>query len=81
VGFLLQYRGVALRLMHARLCNSIAWADFITKLEKRWYVEKKQLLLVFAQGNPEQLARIEAAHTLAEVEMLFIEMMDESVAA
>jgi hypothetical protein len=67
--------------MHARLCNSIAWADFITKLEKRWYGEKKQLLLVLAQGNPEQLARIDAAQTLDEIELIFIEMMDESAAA
>ncbi|MGA7218883.1 MAG: hypothetical protein WBX38_11235, partial [Candidatus Sulfotelmatobacter sp.] len=50
VGFLSQYRGVALRLMHAKLCNSIAGADFIAKLEKRWYDERKQLLLVYAVG-------------------------------
>jgi len=81
VGFLLQYRGVAMRLMHARLCNSIAWADFITKLERRWYGEKKQLLLIYAQGNPEQLARINAAQTFAEIELVFNEMMDESMAA
>jgi hypothetical protein len=81
VGFLLQYRGIALRLMHARLCNSIAWTDFITKLEKRWYGETKQLLLVYAQGNPEQLLKIDAAQTLTDMELMFVEVMDESMAA
>jgi hypothetical protein len=78
VGFLLQYRGVALRVMHSRLCNSIAGADFITKLEKRWYDETKKLLLVYAVGNPERLARIYAAQTLAEIELVFNEVMDEA---
>jgi hypothetical protein len=77
VGFLLQYQGVALRVMHARLCNSIAGADFITKLEKRWFEEKKELLVVYAVGNPEKLAKIAAAKTLAEMELLFNEMEDE----
>ena len=80
VGFLLQYRGVALRLMHARLCNSIAWADFITKLEKRWCEERKKLLLVYAVGNPERLAKIYAAKTLADIELVFNEVMGKATA-
>jgi hypothetical protein len=80
VGFLLLYRGVALRLMHARLCNSIAGAEFITKIEKRWYGQNKNLLLVYAIGNPERLAKINAAKTLADMQMVFNEIMDEASA-
>jgi hypothetical protein len=81
VGFLLQYRGVALRVMHASLCNSIAWVDFITKLEKQWYEERKKLLLVYAQGKPEQLSKIEGAKTLTDIHKLFTEIVDESTPA
>ena len=48
VGFLLLYRGVALRLMHTKLQNSPEHADFIGRLEKRWNEAEKKLSLAYA---------------------------------
>jgi hypothetical protein len=48
VGFLLLYRGVALRLMHTKLQNSPEHADFIGRLEKRWNESEKKLSLAYA---------------------------------
>jgi hypothetical protein len=76
VGFLLRYRGIGLRLMHFKLRDSTEWADFVSKLDKRKYEQFKNLLLVYAMGKPEALAKIEAAQTLPEIEGLFSGIID-----
>ncbi len=82
VGFLLRYRGIALRAMRAELINSNAGGDFIKKLDQREYERTKAFLLAaYAQGKPERLAKIEGAKTLTDIQKLFIEMTDESAAA
>ncbi|MCU1305402.1 MAG: hypothetical protein JWN45_97 [Acidobacteriaceae bacterium] len=77
VGFLLGYRGVGLNLMYSKLRYSIEWADFINRLEKKKYEQTKNLLLLYAVGKPGELAKIEAAKTLSEIELLFNEMLDD----
>jgi hypothetical protein len=41
----------------------------------------KTLALLYAEGKPERLARIEAAKTLTEIQKVFIELVDEADAA
>jgi hypothetical protein len=66
--------------MHSKLRDSMAAADFIARLEKLRYEQTKNLLLVFAAGKPELLAKIESAKTLIDMERVFIEMEDEDAA-
>jgi hypothetical protein len=80
IGLLLLCRGSALRVMRSKLSDCIAGADFVKKLDRREYEQLKALALVYAEGKPERLAKIEAATTLIEIKTLFNEMMDESVA-
>lgn len=76
VGFLLQYRGVALNLMHSKLKNSPEGAEFIQKLEKKKFEQIKNLLLVYATGDSATSAKIASIKTLVEMELLFNEMME-----
>jgi hypothetical protein len=45
------------------------------------YDQMKVFLLTFAQGSSERLAKIANATTLTDIQRVFIEMMDESMAA
>ena len=78
IGFLLQYRGIGLRLMDSKLRDLSEWADFISKLDKRKYEENRKLLWAYAMGNPEALAKIEAAQTLPEIELLLSDVFNSN---
>jgi hypothetical protein len=66
--------------MRRELRNSTAPADigFCTKLDRLRYEQWKTLLLVYADGIPDRLARIEKAKTLIDIQRVFIELVDES---
>ena len=81
IGLLVLRRGSALRVMRSKLSDCSAGADFLKRLDHKEFQPVKTLALVFAEGNPERLAKIEAAKTLAEITKLFNEMMDESMTA
>jgi hypothetical protein len=76
VGLVLKRRGTALRLIRSSTCS--ADADFVQKLEQREYDRIKALLLAtYAREEPERLAQIAVAKTLADMQQLFIELTDE----
>ena len=78
VGFLLKYRGIALRTMRRNLINANAGGDFVKNLDQREYESFKTFLLVaYVEGKPERSAKIEAAKTLTDIRKVFIEIMDE----
>jgi len=81
VGFLLRHHSRALKIMRRELCDSTAPADigFCTKLDRLRYEQWKALVLVYADGIPERLAKIEKAKTLIDVQRVFIELVDESI--
>jgi hypothetical protein len=81
VGFLLVHFGRGLRIMRWALWNSTATADisFVQELDGLRYEQMKALALVYADGVPEQLAKIEAAKTLTDIQRVFIEIVDESI--
>ena len=81
VGYLLAHHGIGLKIMRSRLHNSNPAGDFVRRLDQVRYEQMKTLLLVFADGIPERLARIEAAKTLTDIQRVFIEVVDESAAA
>lgn len=81
IGLLVLRRGTALRVMRSKLCDCSVGADFVKKLDRRKYEELKNLALLYAEGKPERLARIEAAKTLTEIQKVFIELVDETDAA
>ena len=81
VGFLLGHRGTALRVMRSKLSNSIAGTEFVKKLEQREYEQTKTLALVYAEGKPERLAKIEPAKTLTYMQKVLNELIDENAAA
>jgi len=82
IGLLLLRRGTALRAMRSNLTDCPAGAEFLQKLEQREYDGIKALLLaVYAKGNPERLAKIAAAKTLADMQRVFIELTNEDTAA
>ena len=78
VGFLLAHHGRGLRIMRWELRNSTVPADvnFCTKLDQLHYEQWKPLVLVYAAGRPEWLAKIEAATTLTDMQRVFIEVAD-----
>jgi hypothetical protein len=78
LGFLLERRGVALRVMRSQLSNSIEGAEFIKKLDEKEYQEVKALARVFATGDSERLAKVEAAKTLTDIQIALNEMLDDS---
>ena len=81
VGFLLRHKGRALRAMRSKLANSSGGVDFIKKQDQRHYEQMKALTLVYAEGKPERLAKIEAAKTLTAMQHVFVEMMNEEQTA
>jgi hypothetical protein len=80
VGFLLRYRGIALRVMQSKLQGSPGWADFIQRLEKKNFEQYRNLALVYAAGNPDKLARIAAAKTSQQMETLWGEFIEDEEA-
>jgi len=52
---------------------------FLQRVDQVRYGQMKALLLVFADGIPERLAKIAAATTLTDIQRVFIEMMDQSM--
>ena len=78
VGFLLAHHAIGLRVMRSELRNSIDGADFIRRLDQVRYEQMKTLVLVYADGIPERLAKIEAAKTLTDIERVFVEIVDEN---
>jgi len=63
-----------------KLSNCSAGADFLRRLDQRHYEQMRNLVLVYADGIPKRLARIDEATTLAEIQKVFIELVDESAA-
>jgi hypothetical protein len=80
VGFLLAQHGRGLKIMRWRLSNSTAPADvsFCTRLDQLRYEQWKSLVLVCADGIPERLTKIAAATTLTDIQLVFIDIADES---
>jgi len=65
-------------LPKSALCARDYNPDFIWRLDQRRYAQMKTLVLVLADGIPEQLAKIEKAKTLTDIQRVFIETVDES---
>ena len=82
VGFLLAHHGRALRIMRWELrdSTSAAHVSFCTKLDQLRYQQLKALTLIYADGLPERLAKIEETQTLTELQRVFIQLVDESTA-
>jgi hypothetical protein len=79
IGFLLLYRGIALSVMRSKLIESNTGADFIKKLDQKNYESYKKLIIgLYANGNPELLAKVDAAKTLIDMQKLFIQSEDET---
>jgi hypothetical protein len=67
--------------MHSRLRHSKPTSDFVVRLERRRCENLKTLLLAaFAEGKPQRLVKIEKPKTLTDMQRVFIEMVDESLA-
>jgi hypothetical protein len=83
LGFLLKHHNGGLRIMRWALHESTAPADvmFVQKLDRLRYEQLKTLVLVYAEGMPEHLVKIEAATTLTDIQKLFIEIVDQSTPA
>jgi hypothetical protein len=76
VGLVLLRRGSLLRAIRSQPQDTSS--EFLKRIDKREYKQIKELLLVaFAEGKPERLAKIEAATTLTDMKKLFNEMADE----
>ena len=65
--------------MRSKLSNCSAGAEFVKKLDQKQYEQMKALALVYAEGKPKRLAKIEKAKTLIELQQVFIELVDESM--
>jgi hypothetical protein len=78
LGFLRKQHKRALKIMRHELRNSSDPADisFCTKLDQEEFSRMKTLAYVFAEGEPELLARIETAETLIGINLIFVEIMD-----
>jgi hypothetical protein len=81
VGYLLIHHRIGLKIMRSRLHNSNAAGDFIRRLDQRRYEQMRKLVLVYAEGVPQRLAKIDKARTLTDIRRVFIELVDESAAA
>jgi hypothetical protein len=79
VGFLLKHRGRALNIMRSELRHSTAAPDvsFCARLDQLRYNQLKSLVLVYAAGKPDWLARIDAAQTPTDLDQVFIDIVDE----
>jgi|ERR1035438_9538295 hypothetical protein len=80
VGYLLAHYRIGLKIMRSRLQNSNAAGDFVRRVDQRHYEQMRNLVLVYADGMPKRLGKIDEAKTLTDIRRVFIEMMDESKA-
>jgi hypothetical protein len=78
LGFLLKQHKRAVKIMREKLKNSTDPADisFCTKLDQEEFSKTKALAYVFAEGKPQLLAKIEAAETLTDINLVFVEIVD-----
>jgi hypothetical protein len=60
--------------------TSAAHVSFCTSLDRLRYEQMRALVLVYAAGIPDLLARTEAAKSLTDVQRVFIDIVDESTA-
>jgi hypothetical protein len=83
IGFLLKHCNRALRIMRWELRHSTDPVDlhFCAEIDRIRLQQLKSLLLVYAAGHPEQLAKIASAKTLTDMQRVFIEIMDAQMAA
>ncbi len=79
VGYLLAHHGIGLKIMRSRLHNSNAAGDFVRRVDQRHYEQMRNLVLVYADGMPKRLAKIDEAKTLTDIQRVFIEVVDESI--
>ena len=81
IGFLLEHRNVALKVIRWKLRESTDEQDviFCRRLDQIRFEQFKSLTLVCAHGAPEMLGKIAAAKTLTDVQRVFIEIVDENV--
>ena len=77
LGFLLVHRNRARRIMRWALQGSTDSADidFIEKRDQWLFQEIKNLALVYADGMPEQIVKIEGAKTLTGMQTVFREVV------
>ena len=73
VGYLLAHYKIGLKIMRSKLPNSPAGEDFVRRVDHRHYEQMRNLLLVYAEGLPDRLSKIEAAKTLTDIRRVFIE--------
>jgi hypothetical protein len=79
IDFLLGRRGVALRVMRAKLSNSSEGAEFVKKVDEREFREIKTLLLAaYVEGDTDKRTKVESAKTLVQMQRTFIELMEAS---
>ena len=65
--------------MRSKLSASSAGTEFVKKLDEKEYHRIRGLLLaLYAEGNPERLAKIEAAKTLEDIQKVFNAMVGAS---
>jgi hypothetical protein len=76
VGYLLAHHRIGLKIMRSRLHDSSSVGDFVWRVDQRHYEQMKMLVLVLAEKKPEQLAKVEAAKTLIDIQRVFIEIVD-----
>ena len=64
------------------LLDSTAAADvsFCTRLDQLRYKQWKPLVLLYAAGRPDWLARINKACTVTDLQRIFIDLVDEDTA-
>lgn len=82
VGFLLKHRWRALNIMRVELRHSTTatHVSFWTRLEELRYQQLRTLMVVLSDGGPEWLTRIDAAHSLMDLQRLLIQIVDEQTA-
>ncbi len=80
IGLLVRRRGTALRVMRSKLSNCSAGAEFLRRLDHKEFEQMKTLALLYAEGKPERLAKIEAAKTLTAMRKVLNELFDEDAA-
>jgi hypothetical protein len=77
VGYLLAHHRIGLKIMRSRWRDLNAAGDFVRSVDQRHYEQMKKLVLVFANGIPKQLAKIDEAKTLMDIQRVFIELVGE----
>lgn len=79
IGFLLKRRGVALRVMRSKLIESGTNEELVKKLDAREHQQIKDLALVYASGNSDQMAKVQAANTLPDIQQVLNEILDHNI--